>query len=58
MVVVSEATVVDDDVGAPVRKRARIQFDFVGKENVPLVRQCDDTTKTFDNVILLSASGR
>ena len=58
MVVVSEATVVDDDVRAPVRKLARIQFDFVGKENVPLVRQSDDTTKTFDNVILLSESRR
>ena len=34
MVVVSEATVVNDDVGAPVRKRACIHLTLV--ENVPL----------------------
>jgi hypothetical protein len=56
MVVVSEATVVDNDVGTPVRKRARIQLDFVGKEGVLLVRKGDDTAKTFGIVVLLRVS--
>jgi hypothetical protein len=58
MVVVGEATLVKDDVGTPVRKRARIQLDFIGKEDLPRVRQGDDTTKAFGIVILLRAMGR
>ena len=57
MVVVSEATLVNDDLGTPVRKRVCIQLDFIGKEDVPLVRQGNDTTKTFGIPILLKASG-
>ena len=56
MVVVSEATVVDDDVRTPERKRARIQRDFIGKEDVLLVRKGDDTTKTFGIIVLLRVS--
>ncbi len=58
MVVVGEATLVNDDVGTPVWKRARIEIDFIGKENVPLVGQGDDTTKAFGIVVPLRAGGR
>ncbi|MGO9466309.1 MAG: hypothetical protein ACLQIB_52430 [Isosphaeraceae bacterium] len=47
MVVVGEATLVNADVRLPARKFLRVQLDFVGEEEVSLIRQGDDTTKTF-----------
>ena len=44
MVVVDETTLVDDDVGLPSGKLARVKLDLVGEEDVPLVRQGDDST--------------
>jgi hypothetical protein len=57
MVVVAETTLVSDDVGLPSRELGGIQLDFVGEENVPLVAQGDDSSKTFRFVILLEAGG-
>ena len=57
MVVVGDATLVNDDVGTPARKRARIQLDVIAKEDVPPVRQDDDTTKTFVIVVPQADAG-
>ncbi len=58
MLIVGEATLVKDDVGTPVRKRAPIELDFISEENLPQARQSDDTTKTFSFVILHMAGRR
>jgi hypothetical protein len=58
MVVIGEATLVNADLGLPSRKPLRIKLDFVGKEEVSLMRQGDDSTKTSGIVVLLRMNGR
>jgi hypothetical protein len=56
MVVVVEAAFVEADVGLPSREFLRIQLDFVGEENVSLMRQGDDPTKASGIIVLRGAS--
>jgi hypothetical protein len=52
MVVVDQASLVNADMGLPLRKLFRIQLDFVKKEHGSLPGQSHDSTKTLGVVPL------
>jgi hypothetical protein len=56
MVVVEEATLVNDNLGLPARKLVGSQRDFISEEDFPRVWQGDDATQTFRFVDLLRGS--
>jgi len=58
MVVVEEATLVNDNLGLPARHLVGRQRDVIGEEDFPRVRQGDDATQTFYFVGLLWGSRR
>jgi len=58
MVVVDEATLVNDDLGPPARKLARIQLDLVGEEDDPRMRHGNEPAKTFVVVVVLGTGSR